>query len=603
MRYYSNDYRDEVIASLNGLFSSLDDSYTVAICNVPDSETESMNSYKDSAIDAANQASATISSLSPKIETVISQLNEFYQNVDATGGEIYSRAGDIVSILVRTNSVVDEICDILNGVGNYSGYKASPDLLDTACLPLADVEVDRDAYWNDFYLDEDGLVDAAAVSATFELVGEPVGTNPDGSPLYSNEGEKILDTYAEFSVNYLSRDDCTTEMMESLTNANLAAGMVPSGDIPDEYAVDGTVPAPSPDTEIVNIDGVDYYAVYFPYESSQILEEYNNRVYQLSEERYRNSYNESGEPFDAGNVNQYLDIMRTITMDHHNLHSDNEPIDYNIAVPTLIPVSEVDPSEINPDIDFYRNFDTPPYSGFVSIDVDGEDEHLIVHLDTPDDRVDVVFFSTDIVFQEGNEYNSATAPRTGAYPSYGEYTFFYPCDYFEVHTTSIESSEHDFNTISVEEQNILKQLCGLDDDFFDRFSDGCTWSDYIFAYLDYVMSEEEIIFSDVSYGTISEAASTSSIYLGAVMYFVDQIKESYENNMALDQNEVDNLNDLAASLASFCNNQQGGYVVLHNDSGIDNFEFSSTYYPSYASWDDESVNNSLYYHGLGITEN
>lgn len=553
MRYYTTEYRDGLTSSIGNLVSSLDESYTSDINAVSETSDSLTNGLKENALSAANHASDGVQGIIDKLNAVSQQLTTFYQGVDEIGQKMDDEGDIVVEILNTTNGVIDNLCDLLNGVGTYEGQVVSPALIDSVCEPLDEIQEPMQQFMDSYYLDEDGLVDQAAVERTYDLIGNEY--DPETGE-YSDYGETMIDMYSAFVVEYTSREDLTDEQMESLLNANLAAGMVPD------------TTSPSPDSVTIEVDGTDYYVVNFPYVASDTMKAINERIYELNYERYRETRDENDHSDDIYNTATYLDIMSTFALDH-------------VSVSSLIPVSDVDPEDIDLEIPFHANFDAPTFPNIISYTTNTDENgdpygSVVFDLPVENPYYQVVFFSTDEIYLQ-NQYDEDLSPRTGFYPSgLPPFTFCYPCDGFDVYS----NRDGLLDPVSDEEFEKLNDLLGDDWQAYLTVSDVYDKATIIQAIIAWGIDTGLIeTSSTILAGIGSTAVSGVLIPVALIKLVVDDIIENYHENVQMDFDEYRQLRDEAAALYD-CGD--GGHVVLHNeDSAVDSYDLGAFYFYAY----------------------
>ena len=159
MRYYGPNYRDLVVGQLNELADLLSvNTYTSAINNVTITYAY-IESYRSEAQGIAALASADIGDIISNASTVATMLSEFYDDVELTGGRVYTLAHCVTQIGQTVSTALSNLNAVMSGTGKYSGQKVNPDSLSDACSGLSDAAEPAVTYYETLFIDNDGNLD------------------------------------------------------------------------------------------------------------------------------------------------------------------------------------------------------------------------------------------------------------------------------------------------------------------------------------------------------------------------------------------------------------------------------------------------------------
>ncbi len=234
-RYYSTDYRDEVITALNSIKENTSPNLSSGISGVETNGHAVVEDCKTECLSAAQNAETHVGSLDDRIDLVIQGLINFHSEVQSTGEEISRLCENVEETMEACITALDALKDLLSNAS----------FADTECITKSDIdscfgsldiaEENNSEYIYEYYTDDNGFVIESSVQETFDNIeaGTTVVVDEDGNETYilTPEAEAYANMYAQFEFEYLSSDEITDEKTEWLYNVNLRCGTTQS-DLP-----------------------------------------------------------------------------------------------------------------------------------------------------------------------------------------------------------------------------------------------------------------------------------------------------------------------------------------------------------------------------------
>lgn len=294
IRYYTQEYRDELNATLETLKQETDVDLVSSInsISVPNNNV-AIDECKQECLNAANQAKTHLESIENPIDSIISLVTSFYDGVQATGDEINTLTANANEVMEAFISSLNDISDVLDSACRSSSTLIEKDVIDECFSPMEIADSNNSEFLNDYFTDDDGHIDRDAVESVFDKLE----SDPESNAAYA-------DAYATFCVDYISDENTTDEQIEELLNLNLDLGMVQTND---------RVITPEP----TYIDGEYYVEVIYVYEASPSLLMINDRMYAINARRYNEQYSDwsqyEGNSSGLQRVAAYLDTMGVLT--------------------------------------------------------------------------------------------------------------------------------------------------------------------------------------------------------------------------------------------------------------------------------------------------
>ena len=150
MRYYGEDYKKHIRDSITNVHNSVGGSdYAQIIRNV---DIASKNAHlKTECINAAKNANSNVDSVRGKLQHLVTVLTTFYDGVDGTADAILEAAKKIDDLLEETNSALVRMNSAINGIGEYSGTKVTPEALKDAGLNETDSKLLKADIWDKLF--------------------------------------------------------------------------------------------------------------------------------------------------------------------------------------------------------------------------------------------------------------------------------------------------------------------------------------------------------------------------------------------------------------------------------------------------------------------
>ena len=196
MRYYGEDYLQELTRSINAAYDSVDRSnYSLPIRNTyVNSKRYGM---KEHSAQIAQSATLSFLSVRQKMYVLQEALTRFYGEVDETSSRILEMADLIESMISDSNSALRELSSMLGGVGSYSKKCLTSKMIDSIVLDRKKKQETAAGFWIlviDTEIDNDHL-NEVAVSKYVAYLRE---TGMDDEDLLEddfNRLKKIYDYY------------------------------------------------------------------------------------------------------------------------------------------------------------------------------------------------------------------------------------------------------------------------------------------------------------------------------------------------------------------------------------------------------------------------
>ena len=356
IRYYTQEYRDGLITALETIKQETEVDLTSGIngVSVPNNNV-SIEECKQECLDSANLAKTHIDSIEDPINTVISKVSDFYDNVQSTGDEINTLTANANEVMEAFITSLYNISDELDSACRTNSTLIDKERIDDSFAPMEIADSNNKEFLTDYFTDDDGNVDRGTVEGVFNKLK----SDPEANEAYA-------DAYADFCVDYISDDNTSEEQIEGLLNLNLQLGMEQT------YEINISPTA-------MYIDDVYYAEVFYVYEPSPSLLMINERMYDICMHIYNEQYSDwsqyEGSASGLTKVTAYLDTMGVLTSGQ-------------IAVPYLF--SQEDMVGLDPDINIDYQYPRPfPHvedniddSGTVQVSfgVEAEDPAQQVHL-------------------------------------------------------------------------------------------------------------------------------------------------------------------------------------------------------------------------------
>ena len=327
-RYYSTDYRTEVITALNSIKINTSPDLSSGISAIEPDGYMLVQDCKTDCLNAAQNAETHIASLDDRIDSIIQGITTFHSEVQLTGEEISRLCENVIEVMEACADSFDSLKDLLSNaeLGNPDSIsKADID----ACFANLDIaEQNNSEYIYEYYTDESGFVNEAAVQETFDNIeaGTTVVVDEYGNETYilTPEAEAYANMYAQFEFEYLTSDEITPEKTEWLYNVNIRCSVSQSN-----LPVENMYPLEAYDGDKVNVCE--------SYDISNSLKIVNDRLYGLNLEYYNTELFGTDTTRDDkfAYVSCFVDSTGAITQYDH------------ISVPCVTPVSVYQTCDMN----------------------------------------------------------------------------------------------------------------------------------------------------------------------------------------------------------------------------------------------------------------
>ena len=133
MRYYGEDYKEYITKSINDIYETAKGTdYASQIRRVYVSSKNA--ELKSECVETARSAFSHVGTVRWKLIKLYNVLLPFYDGVDETSDSVLGSAKKMRELLEETNNALVRMNDAVNGIGDYSGTKVTPEALKDAGL-------------------------------------------------------------------------------------------------------------------------------------------------------------------------------------------------------------------------------------------------------------------------------------------------------------------------------------------------------------------------------------------------------------------------------------------------------------------------------------
>lgn len=196
MRYYGEDYKQELKASINAVRESADSpSYCIPINNIEVSPKR--YGLKNHDIEVARKASFHVAQIKSKLTRLEEVLCAFYGETDEISESIVEMTETINDTVSESTAALIKLSRMLKGVGEYSGKTITEDDIRSAGIDAAKAKEKAAKFWT-FVIDteiENDHVNEVAVKNYVDYIQEWEGSGNDLLREDYDRLEKIYDHY------------------------------------------------------------------------------------------------------------------------------------------------------------------------------------------------------------------------------------------------------------------------------------------------------------------------------------------------------------------------------------------------------------------------
>ncbi|MBR2553505.1 MAG: hypothetical protein IKE94_01475 [Aeriscardovia sp.] len=147
MRYYGEDYKQHTINALDSVRDAVAGSDYAQIIRNTDVSTNN-GTLKIECVQAGSNAYAQVDLVREKLNKLVTILRPFYDGVDETSDAVLKSAEKIAELLEETNTALVRMNSAINGIGEYTGTKVTPEILIDAGLDEEKCIKLKDDFWD-----------------------------------------------------------------------------------------------------------------------------------------------------------------------------------------------------------------------------------------------------------------------------------------------------------------------------------------------------------------------------------------------------------------------------------------------------------------------
>lgn len=213
MRSYGPGYLQDLTTSITTARDSVNPtSYSTDISNTTVHSDRTW--LRSNCVDAADDALNHISGIKDKLDTVLTKITQFYNEVDETSGTVSDKVGIAQGLLATLNPTISMLCESLLGTGQFQGVRVTPAIIDGVMNNLLNATPYYTSYYMSTVTNEDGTYNFDSLEDISAHIDERVAA---GEPITAADLARV-NALSYATMDYIdSREFTDEELSELLT--------------------------------------------------------------------------------------------------------------------------------------------------------------------------------------------------------------------------------------------------------------------------------------------------------------------------------------------------------------------------------------------------